>query len=1022
MANLDDDRSAITVLPSRLEARFAAVTDQLQDGAEARRRPLDRFNGQPVLPWRYCGANGSIAARFLTSNNRLDPLADEGGWLVEEDRFDPARQRVQETVFSVGNGYFATRGSLEEGHAGDWPATLAHGVFAPHPLVHSELANLTDWTALDVRIDGQRFSQVDGEVLRFRRTLDLRNGLLRREVTWRSPKGQTVELVFERFVSLAERHIGAVRLRVTAVDFDGQVEVHSRLNARTETDGLAHTEWHSQTAAAGKAALGILISSTHFRVGFAMRLGMSDGGADIETWDAHEQPTLVARWAAAAGQSSSFEKIVTIVTSRESDDPMSAATGELDRLTGADFDGLLAQSASAWRSEWGLSDVVIEGDPEAQLAIRFSLYQLLISAPRNDEQVSIGAKGLVGFGYRGHVFWDLETFMLPFFIHVHPEIARNLLSYRYHRLPGARHKAIGNGLVGAQFPWESAETGEEVTPTFLPDWTGRELVRIWTGDIAIHISAEIAHAIVTYWRTTGDDDFLVERGAEVILESARFWVSRAEWNAERERYEFSDVLGPDENHEHVNNNAFTNYLAAWHLRAAAEVGEWLNQKSPGRAHHLLGDEAERNSTLAKFRQVADKIYLGRDKGSGVIEQFAGYFELMPVDLEAYADRTRSMQDVLGLTGVQKTQVLKQPDVLMVAAILPDAFTPEELIANYDYYSPRTDHAHGSSLGPGIHALLAARLGRVEEAYEHFLRAARVDLQDIRLNTEWGLHAASAGALWQAIAFGFAGLAFDGDQVTTTPHLPAHWQRLAFRVVNRGRVIEIDLHPSDNESSAGVRGLIFDLDGVVTNTSELHYQAWQQLADEEGLPFSRKANEALRGISRRESLALVLGARSVTDAEADEMMARKNGYYRALIAKLTPADVLPGVLELIDEARERGLKIALGSASKNAREVLDRLDIARKFDAIEDGNSVPTAKPAPDLFLACARSLGLPAQACIVFEDATDGIAAAQAAGMMTVGIGPQNRVGKAEMVLSDGFAGISLATILDQLDQREAAA
>jgi beta-phosphoglucomutase len=950
-------------------------------------------------------------------------LTEEGGWLVVEDGFDPPRQRVQETVFSVGNGYFATRGSLEEGHLGDWPATLAHGIFAPHPLVHSELANLTDWTALDVRFDGQRFSMEEGTVLRFRRTLDLRSGLLRREVVWRGPEGTTAELVFERFVSLAERHIGALRLRVKSLDFDGEVEVHARLNARTETDGLAHTEWHSQAAGGGQAALGIRVTGTPARVGLAMRLRGGDSGGDVEVWNAHEQPTLVGRWQARAGESASFEKIVALVTSRESDDPMAAASEELDRVGNGDFDALLALSASSWSREWALSDVIIEGDPEAQLAIRFSLYHLLISAPRNDEQVSIGAKGLVGFGYRGHVFWDTETFMLPFFNHVHPEIARNLLSYRYHRLGGARRKAVAHGLAGAQFPWESAETGDEVTPTFLPDWTGRELVRIWTGDIAIHISAEIAHAILTYWRTTGDDDFLLERGAEVILESARFWVSRAEWKDEWNRYEFSDVLGPDENHEHVNNNAFTNYLAAWHLRAAAEIGEWLNQTSPARARHLLGTEAEADSTLATFRQVADKIYLGRDKASGVIEQFSGYFELLPIDLDAYADRTRSMQDVLGMTGVQKTQVIKQPDVLMVAAILPEAFTPEELIANYDYYTPRTDHAHGSSLGPGIHALLAARLGRVAEAYEHFLRAARVDLADIRLNTEWGIHAASAGALWQAIAFGFAGLAFDGDRVTTSPNLPAHWRRLAFRVVHRGRSVEIDLRPADRQDSPSrVRGLIFDLDGVITNTSEAHYLAWQRLADEEGLPFNRQANEALRGISRRESLALLLSARSVTAAEAEELMARKNGYYRALIAKLTPADVLPGVLELIDDARERGLKVALGSGSKNAREVLERLEIAQHFDAVQDGNSVARAKPAPDLFLACAGALGLPAETCVVFEDAADGIVAAQAAGMMTVGIGPEERVGEADMVLSQGFAGVIIDAVLDRLEQREAAA
>jgi len=951
------------------------------------------------------------------------PVLDEAGWLVVEEGFEPARQRARETVFSVGNGRFATRGSLEEGFPGDCPATLAHGIFAPHPLAHSELANLPDWTALDVLIGGERFSLATGTVLRFRRTLDLRCGLVRREVTWRSPNGRTAELTFERFVSLAQTCIGALRLRVAAVDFDAEVEIHARLNARPQTDGLAHTEWQAQHMADDRAALGIGISRTATRVGLAMRLRVRGAETDTDAWDIREQPTLVAHWQARAGQCASFEKMVALATSREAAEPVRAAQKELDRLDDADFDALRGQSEAAWRDEWSVADVVIEGDPEAQLALRFSIYQLLIAAPRTDEQVSIGAKSLTGFGYRGHTFWDTETFMLPFFTYVRPVIARNLLSYRYHRLDGARRKAVANGYAGAQFPWESAETGDEVTPTWLPDSTGRQLVRIWTGDIAIHISAVIAHAVHSYWRATGDDEFMIERGAEVVLEAARFWASRAEWKAERGRYEFSDVIGPDEYHEHVDNNAFTNHLAAWHLRAAVETGQWLERRDPPQARALLGSEDQSASTLEEWRQVAGGIHLGRETAAGVIEQFSGYFALRELSLDEYADRSHSMQHVLGMAGVAHTQIIKQPDVLMLAAILPDTFSHAQLVDNYDYYTPRTDHTHGSSLGPAIQALLAARLGRLAEAGEHFRRAARVDLADVRGNARDGIHAASAGALWQAVIFGFAGLAFDGDRVTTAPHLPAHWRRLAFRVVHRGRVIDVDLRPSDARPSVTpVRGLIFDLDGVVTNTAEAHYQAWQRLADEEGLPFDRRANEALRGISRRQSLALVLGSRAVTPIEADELMERKNRFYRELITGLTPADVLPGVLELIDEARQRGLKVALGSASKNAREVLRRLDIAERFDAVHDGHSVTTAKPAPDLFLACAADLGLPADACVVFEDAADGIAAGQAADMMTVGLGPPARVGHADVVLSDGLAGVDLDGVLQLLEAEQAAA
>jgi beta-phosphoglucomutase len=944
--------------------------------------------------------------------------SDDAQWIVVEDAFDPGRQRAQETVFSVGNGRFATRGSLEEGYRANRPATLAHGIYAPHPLAHSELANLPDWTALDVHVDGERFSLESGEALQHRRLLDLRRGVLRREVAWRSPTGRIVELVFERFVSLVRPTVAAVRVHITPCDADAAVEVHARLNARPETDGLAHTQLEDQSTADGICALSVRIRRRDTHVALAMRLRTEDGTAEHELWDAREQPTLVARSSVAAGRSVTFEKTVALVTSRESDDPIDASTDALKAVAEHDFDALLAESNEAWERDWSVADVIIEGDDEAQLAVRFALFQLLISAPRDDDQASIGAKGLTGFGYRGHVFWDTETFMLPFFVHVRPDIARNLLSYRYHRLPGARRKAAANGVRGAQFPWESAETGDEVTPTWLPDATGRELVRVWTGDIALHISAMIALATDRYWRATGDDEWMVARGAALILESARFWASRAEWNEAQARYELRDVIGPDEYHEHVDNNAYTNHVAVWHLRAALELADWLERVNPQRARDLLGDEAETAATLAEFRSVADRIHLHFQRDDGVIEQFEGYFGLRDVDMAEYAERVDSMQALLGMEGVAETTIIKQPDVLMLAAVLPGALSQGELTVNYDYYGPRTDHTYGSSLGPAIHAMLAARLGRVGDAYEHFLRAARVDLADIRGNTEHGAHAASAGALWQAVVFGFAGTTFAGADVRTAPQLPPHWRRLAFKVMHHGRLVEVDLKsPGEPSVLPQIRGLIFDLDGVVTNTSEAHYLAWQRLADEEGLPFNRQANEALRGVTRRQSLALILGTRSVSADKADELMERKNRYYRELIARLTPADTLPGVLELIDEARQRGLKVGLASASKNAREVLGRLEIAGRFDSVVDGHTPGPGKPAPDLFLASATTLDLPPEACIVFEDAADGVAAAQAAGMMTVGIGPPQRVGEADVVLADGFEAINLDALLDLLVQ-----
>lgn len=966
------------------------------------------------------------ARRHADVTATISPPATAAGWLVTEEAFDASRQGAQETNFTIGNGRFGTRGSLEEGHPGALPATLVHGLFAPHPLTFTELANLPDWTALEVVVGGHRFGLTSGEVLRYQRVLDMRSATLRREVTWRSPGGATVELVFERFASLVENRLAAVRVRVRSVDFDGRVEVRAGLNARADTDGLAHLAWDGQGAEAQTAWLGLHLRGTDHRVGIAMQLEAPDAAAEHEAWDMREHPTLVARWQAEPGASATFEKKVSLLTSPGTPAPAHEAEIRASQPWPT-FDELHVASAAAWAADWARSDVVIEGDAQSQLAVRFSIYHLLIAAPRDDERVSIGAKALAGFGYRGHVFWDTETFMLPLFTHGQPHIARNLLSYRYHRLPGARRKAVANGYEGAQFPWESADTGDEVTPKWLPNMTGgQELIRIWTGDIEIHITADIAHAVNRYWRATGDDDFMRRRGAEIVIEGARFWASRAEWNADAQRYEYSDVIGPDEYHDHVDNNAFTNYLAAWHLRTAADLCRWLAAADPRRAAAVIGDGRQLQETIARFTDVAAKIYLPHDPETGLIEQFDGYFKLRDVDLTAYPDRNLSMQALLGIEGVAQTQIIKQADVLMLATLLPEVFSERDLAANYAYYSARTDHDHGSSLGPPIQALMAARMGQPAEAYTHFLRAAWADLGDIRLNSSAGIHAANAGALWQAVVFGFAGLRFEDGKPVTKPQLPAHWQRLAFRVEHHGREMEIDLPGARSvEARAGadepIRGFIFDLDGVITNTAEYHYRAWQRLADEIGVPFDRQANEALRGVSRRESLRRLLGSRKVRAVEADRLMARKNDYYRQLIATLTPADILPGALEFIEDARRYGLQLAIGSASQNARTVLDKLGISDHFDAICDGNSVTMPKPAPDLFLAATAALGLPPAATVVFEDATDGVAAGRAAGALTVGIGPPERVGQADLVLPEGLAGADVDSVVQRLTEGRAA-
>ncbi|MGB8984890.1 MAG: glycoside hydrolase family 65 protein, partial [Anaerolineales bacterium] len=672
-------------------------------------------------------------------------------WLVSEHSFDPQKQHHRETIFTIGNGYLCTRGAFEEGYPDDHRATFIHGVFDEAPIVFTELANAPDWLPINVYLNGQRFSLDSGSVESFRQTLDLRTGLLTRAVRWRSPSGLAAALTFERFASLADEHLLYLRCRVTP-EFAGTVEFRLGLNGSMHNEGLVHCDWAGQGQRDGVLYLHNRTRSSGIEIATAMQVTDLLGRELLrQEWDVQNAPTLMVRVEAIPGQTVGVDKRVAVFTSRDVETSQVVGTSQVS------WESAREANEQAWAEEWKRSDVIIEGDDEAQLAIRFNIFQMLIAAPRHDERVNIGAKTLSGFGYRGHAFWDTEIFMLPLFTYTAPHIAKNLLNYRYRNLPGARRKAQANDFEGAQFPWESADTGDEVTPTWVPHFADRtKLVRIWTGDIEIHISADIAHAAYQYWQATGDDDWFIEKGMELILDTARFWASRAEWNAEAKRYEYNDVIGPDEYHEHVDNNAYTNRMAQWNLQTALKMLEWLKQRAPEKAQELIERLDLNEERLNKWREVIAKIHLHIEP-SGLIEQFEGYYQRKAVDLAALEPRARSAQEVFGIEGCNETQILKQPDVLMLQYILRDHYSDESVRVNYDYYEPRTDHTYGSSLGPSIMTIMACDVGKPDDAYEHFIRAVRADLRDVRGNAGDGIHAASAGGTWQAVVFGFGGL-------------------------------------------------------------------------------------------------------------------------------------------------------------------------------------------------------------------------------------------------------------------------
>jgi trehalose/maltose hydrolase-like predicted phosphorylase len=448
------------------------------------------------------------------------------------------------------------------------------------------------------------------------------------------------------------------------------------------------------------------------------------------------------------------------------------ATELVRQIEAGGFERVLTAHREAWAQRWEHADVIVDGDPDLQHAIRFSLFHLMGSV--DGGEAAVGARGLTGPGYRGHVFWDSDVFVLPFLAATNPTAARAMLEYRVARLPTAREAARKLGRAGARFPWESAASGTDVTPTSARDQSGR-LIRIRTGELEEHIVADVAWAAKCYLDWTGDDEFAAGPGRDLIVETARYWASRVRTDGDGRAHIYG-VIGPDEYHESVDDNAFTNVMARWNLRAAAG---------------LDGISRER----AEWLRLADALVDGFDPATGIYEQFAGFHRLEPLIVAEVAPRRPIAADLLlGAERVCAAQVLKQADVLMLHHLVPDEVKPGSLAANLSFYEPRT--AHGSSLSPAIHAGLFARAGRLEEAVETLEIAARIDLDDLTGTTAGGVHLATMGGFWQAIAFGFAGIRPRGEALLVAPRLPDRWGSLEFRLRFRGRPFALII---DNDS-------------------------------------------------------------------------------------------------------------------------------------------------------------------------------------------------------------------------------
>ncbi|HET8913785.1 MAG TPA: glycosyl hydrolase family 65 protein [Ktedonobacteraceae bacterium] len=722
-------------------------------------------------------------------------------WQVREENFDPKLINTQETIYSIGNGYFGTRGVFEEGFPESRVATLLYGVFDSVPIGKEELANVPDWTPIRLFVNGERFRLDRGKLLDYQRVLDMTTATLTRTLRWESPNGLRLKLETERFASLDNEHAGVIKYNLTIEEAptssECDVMLMASINTAVGNENLMHWETADQGHEGKISWLSSVTHKTQVELVQSMSFTTPSTAFQTELFSSDNAPAIRLQGKLKVGETLTTEKLVLMYTSRDGDNPRGRALQQhKDLLSGGEqtmpYDALHKSHVAKWAEYWEVADVIIEGDEKAQWGTRFSVYQLRISSTPNDSRYSIAAKGLTGFGYKGHIFHDTEIFMLPFFIYVFPEIARNLLLYRYNLLAGAREKAQQGGFEGAQYPWESTLDGREATPDVIIHPESHELIPVLNGHIELHITSSVAHAFADYWRVTGDDQFMVDYGAEVLLSTATFWGSRAEFHQESNDYQIRDVIGPDEYHEHVNNNAFTNYMARLNLQTALNILDWLKKNNAAKAQELIKQLNLNDQRLDHWRDVIARMHIPQNPDTKLFEQFDSFFKLGRLDREKYEPRTESYQGILGMKAIQDLQIVKQADVLMLLTVIKEQFDRQTKQVNWDYYYPITDHDYGSSLTPALHAILGSELGLTDVAYSLFMKGALVDLENLRGNTPEGIHDACAGAVWQAVVFGFAGLTVHDDGYVTKPAWPKNWTRIKFNFSYQGQRQHIDL--------------------------------------------------------------------------------------------------------------------------------------------------------------------------------------------------------------------------------------
>lgn len=950
-----------------------------------------------------------------TRDSAAAPETDRVGF----DRFDAKKMRYFESVLSQANGYMGIRGNFEERYSAEHlQGTYLAGVWHPdktrvgwwkngYPAYFGKVINAVNLIGIRVLVNGEEIDAGVQQVEAFHFALDLNTAVLTRDMVIKTASGR-VRITAERFLSIADQQVAAIRYRVAPLEEDAEVLLIPYLdfNVRNQHANYDEMFWEQRAGEATKHG-GVVSAKTienaftrqRFDVCAAMHVAHDATARKIFSETGAGYVSLSLQFHCAKGQRAQIEKLVALSTSRDTTAIKSHAQETLFGAVQRGYDALYTAHCAKMASLLDTCGIELEGDPLAEQGSRYNLLQLLCTYRGQDSRLNIGPKGFSGEKYGGAAYWDTEAFLIPFYLGIaDPSVAKNLLLFRHQTLEQAKANAKKLGLSGALYP--------------MVTFDGNECHNEWEITFEeIHRNGAIAYAIFNYVTYTGDTDFLIRYGFEMLLELSRFWVSRVHECARCRSYVIHGVTGPNEYENNVNNNWYTNRIAKWTLEYTASVAK-------ANANTLLS--LYREAEIEKFLEIAERMQLPYDGERQIFVQHDTFLDKALAPAAGIDPAQRPISHHWSWDRILRSCFIKQADVLQGMFFLEDTFERDVIRRNFEFYEPMT--VHESSLSAGVHAVIAAWTGHADQAWALTLRTLRLDLDDVNRDTSDGLHITAMSGGWLAVVKGFAGMKTASGALRFAPVLPKQLKRYQFAVRYRGRVIRVgvdasgvaltleqgdalmlSLYEQDYRLETSlhvpiqttarlrrIRGLIFDLDGVLTDTARLHYEAWKTLAREEwGFSFTEEMNARFKGVERRACMQMLAQLMQIemTQEQIAAYADQKNACYRKLLDDLTPASLMPQARNLLNACREQGYRTAVASASRNTRDILRRTGIYELFDTIVDGNDAIKPKPDPACFLETAARLGLEPQECLILEDSRDAVAAAVEAGFACVGVG-----------------------------------